>query len=65
MTKFANKSFSTPANSQKYRDNWDSVFTKDPPRCEVTKNPCGSDTKPAGVTCSCKTCQVTLSTPQT
>lgn len=26
MTKFEQKSFSTPANSQTFRDNWDDVF---------------------------------------
>lgn len=26
MTKFANKTFSSPPNSKAYRDNWDAVF---------------------------------------
>lgn len=56
MTKFAEKSFSTPANSQQFRDNFDRVFGK-VLRCEVTKNPCGTDTRPAGVPCPCESCQ--------
>jgi hypothetical protein len=31
MTKFEQKSFSTPANSQTFRDNWDDIFA---PRCQ-------------------------------
>ena len=25
-------------------------------RCDVTKNPCGTDTRPVGMPCLCKTC---------
>ena len=32
MTKFEQKKFSTPANSQAFRDNWDAVFADDAPR---------------------------------
>jgi hypothetical protein len=35
MTKFEQKSFSTPANSQAYIDNWETTFGKpDEPVCE-------------------------------
>jgi len=34
MTKFNQKSFSSPANSKKYRDNWSRVFDKKK-ECEI------------------------------
>lgn len=37
MTKFANKTFSSPANNQAYRDNWDRVFIE--PKPAITE-PC-------------------------
>lgn len=53
MTKFEDKSFSTPANSKKFTDNWDKVFGKEdkakkkkspvkavkPPRVKTKKSP--------------------------
>jgi DnaJ-class molecular chaperone len=35
MTKFMNKTFSSPANSQAYRDNWDAVFGDDSARADL------------------------------
>lgn len=29
-------------------------------RCEITKNPCGTDTRPAGLPCLCKECAAWL-----
>ena len=38
MTKFANKTFSSPANNQAYRDNFDRVFSEQKPR--LVDGPC-------------------------
>jgi hypothetical protein len=49
VTKFEQKSFSTSANSQVFRDNWDDVFNPQPdPLCSQCRKPRAMNEYPKG-----------------